>query len=94
MFFYSPCIRQELSHFIEKIAVAAPDIDIAWIGRNCLCNRYSPKYIYLTVCEVRTPKKREDIARVMERRIAIQKLPVGSICTVQLMNCEDRLCPS
>jgi hypothetical protein len=24
----------------------------------------------------------------VERRVAIEKLPVGSICTVQLMNCE------
>ena len=88
MFFYPPCVRQDLSHFIEKISVAAPDIDIAWIGRNCLCNRYSPQYVYLTVCEIRTPKKREDVARVVERWIAILKLPVGSIGIVQLMNCE------
>src|SRR5215212_6067829 len=39
MFFDPPCIRQDLSHFIEKISIATPDIDIAWIGRSCLCNR-------------------------------------------------------
>src|SRR5919106_5653318 len=38
--------------------------------------------------QIRTPKKGEDVPCVMERRISIQKQPIGSICTVQLMNCE------
>ena len=34
------------------------------------------------------PQKRKDVSCMMEREVAIQNLPVGSIRTVQLMDCE------